>query len=318
MFELDDLRSFVEVVDAGGFNRAAERLGLAKSIVSRRISRLEADLGIRLLTRTTRGVTPTDAGLEFKARCDRVLAELAEAREAVAQRGGSMVGRLRLSADMTFGVRYVAPVLAELAKKHPRLELDVSYSDRIVDLIGERFDAAIRIGALKDSSLIARRVAPVRSVIVASPSYLAAHGRPGKPADLVNHECLIYAGSTSLDWQFRLGKRWIGVRPHGRLRTDSGEALLQWAIAGLGIAEAPSFLVSHALERGALEPLLRDCERPEYGIHVVRPPGTYVPGKVRVLIDALIEKFGGEPHWDRCLMRERGDSTRKSTENRKT
>jgi DNA-binding transcriptional LysR family regulator len=146
VMDLDDLGSFVEVVESGGFNRAARRLGISKSIVSRRIARLEAELGTRLLSRTTRGISPTEAGLELKTRGERILAELEEAREAVAQQSGGVVGRLRLSAPLSFGVRHVVPVLAEMAQRHPRLEMDVSYSDRLVDLIGERFDAAIRIG----------------------------------------------------------------------------------------------------------------------------------------------------------------------------
>jgi len=186
---------------------------------------------------------------------------------------------------------------------HPALELDVSYSDRVVDLLGERFDAAIRIGALQDSSLVARRIGPVRAVLVASPDYLARHGRPRTPQDLAAHQCLIYTGRVVPEWQFQQGKRWISVRPEGRLRSDSGEAILQWAIAGLGIADAPSFLVSDAIASGALEPLLPGYPTPEYGIYVVRPPGSHVPGKVRVLIDTLVERFGGTPDWDRCLMR---------------
>ena len=214
-----------------------------------------------------------------------------------------MRGRLRLSAPLSFGVRHLAPVLADLAQSHPDLELDVSYTDRVVDLIGERFDAAVRIGSLRDSSLVARRIAPVHAVLVASPDYLARHGRPGTPQDLAAHECLIYTASLVPEWQFQSGKRRISIRPEGRLRSDSGEAILQWAIASLGIANAPSFLVSDAIESGALEPLLLDYPQPEFGIHIVRPPGSYVPGKVRVLIDTLVERFGGTPEWDRCLIR---------------
>jgi DNA-binding transcriptional LysR family regulator len=302
MTELEDLRSFVEVIESGGLNRAAARLGVAKSIISRRITRLEADLGTRLLTRSTRGISPTEAGMEFKVRCDRILADLEEARDAVTQQGQSVRGRLRLSAPMALGVRHLAPVLTDLARLHPALELDVSYTDRVVDLLGEGFDAAIRIGSLRDSSLVARRIAPVHAVVVASPDYLSRHGRPRTPQDLTQHECLIYTGTLVPEWHFQSGKRRTSIRPQGRLRSDSGEAILQWAIAGLGIADAPSFMLSDAIENGELEPLLLDYPRPEYGIHVVRPPGSYVPGKVRVLIDTLVERFGGTPTWDRCLM----------------
>ena len=303
MTEFEDLRTFVEVVESGGLNRAAARLGVSKSIVSRRITRLEADLGTRLLSRSTRGISPTEAGMEFKARCDRIFAELEEAREAVAQQGRSVRGRLRLSAPLSFGVRHLVPVLADLARAHPDLEIDVSYTDRVVDLIGERFDAAVRIGSLRDSSLVVRRIAPVHAVLVASPDYLARHGRLGMPQDLAAHECLIYTASLVPEWQFQSGKRRISIRPEGRLRSDSGEAILQWAMAGLGIANAPSFLVSNAIESGALEPLLLDYPQPEFGLHIVRPPGSYVPGNVRVLIDTLVERFGGTPEWDRCLIR---------------
>ena len=301
MIELEDLRGFVEVVESGGFSRAAKRLGNSKSVVSRRIARLEANLGARLLSRTTRGINPTDAGLDFKARSERILTELGEAREAVAQQGGAVVGRLRLSAPLSFGIRYVTPILASMAERHPRLEMDVSYSDRMIDLIGERFDAAIRIGTLRDSSLVARRIAPVKSVFVANPDYLARKGRPRTPGDLAAHECLLYTGRVATDWQFHSGRRTISIRPEGRLRSDSGEAILQWALAGLGITEAPSFMVADAIESGALEPLLLDYPTAEYAVHVVRPPGSYVPGKVRVLIDTLVESFGGEPEWERFL-----------------
>ena len=302
MSELDDIRSFIAVVETGGFGRASKVLGLSKSIVSRRIARLEADLGTRLLSRTTRGISPTEAGIEFKARGERILADLAEARESVARQTGGVAGRLRLSMPLTFGVRHVAPVLAELAHRQPKLELDVEASDRYVDLIGERFDAAIRIGTLKDSSLVARRIAPVYGAVVASPHYLERRGRPVSPLDLTEHDCLIYTGTATTDWTFRMSKRWVSVRPTGRLRSDSGETLAEWAEAGLGLAVLPTFMLTDAISRGALEHLLLDYPMKEQGLFIVRPPGAYVPGKVRVLIDLLVEHFGGEPSWDRCQM----------------
>ena len=300
MSELDDIRSFIAVAESGGFGRAADHLGLAKSVVSRRISRLEADLGTRLLSRTTRGVAATEAGLEFKARGERILADLVEARESVAQQAGGVAGRLRLSMPLTFGNHHVAPVLGELASRHPRLEIDVEASDRYVDLIGERFDAAIRIGTLKDSSLVARRIAPVHTVVLASPRYLAEKGRPASPSDLAENECLLYTGTSSPDWTFRVGKRRVAIRPAGRLRSDSGDTLLDWAKAGLGIVALPTFIASDAIRDGSLVPLLWEYPMQEHALYVVRPPGAYVPGKVRVLIDLLVERFGGSPYWDPC------------------
>lgn len=305
MSELDDLRSFVEVVENGGFGRAAERMGVSKSIISRRIARLEEDLGTTLLSRTTRGISPTDAGLEFKARCEQILADYDEARETVLQQGGTVVGRLRISVSVSFGVRHVAPILGELVHRHPRLELDVSYSDKVEDLIAERYDLAIRIGKLQDSSLVARKIAEARAAVVASPAYLEQHGRPKTPHDLLAHECLLHSGR-SVNWEFQSGKRHISIRPRGRLRSDSGDAILRWTEAGLGIAYLPTFLLSDSIERGAVEPLLQDYSSPEFGIYAVRPPGVNVSGKVRVVIDTLVEHFGGVPFWDRCMMHDMG------------
>jgi DNA-binding transcriptional LysR family regulator len=303
--ELDDIRAFVEVVESGGFGRAARRLNVSKSIISRRISRLEEELGTRLLSRTTRGISPTEAGIEFKSRGERVLMDLEAARDAVARHGGEIVGKLRLAAPLAFGVRHLASVLAELAARHPKLEIETAYSDLKVDLVGQRFDAAVRIGTLKDSSLVARRIAPVRGIVVASPSYLSGRGRPQTPAELAGHECLIYTGMSEPNWTFRVGRRWLDVRPEGRMRADSGEALLRAAIAGLGIAAVPTFLASEAIGSGEVEPLLLDFPMPEQGLYVVRPPGAHVPGKVRVLIDFLVERLGGEPYWDPCQMHQR-------------
>lgn len=295
MSEMDDLRSFVEVMRGGGYSRAARQLGLSKSIISRRIARLEAGLGTRLLDRTTRGMSPTDAGSELWVRAERILADYEEARDVVAKRGGGIVGPLRLAAPLAFGLRHIAPIVTDMAALHPGLELDVSYSDKFVDLIEERFDAAIRIGNLRDSSLVARRLAPARSVIVASPDYLDRKGRPKVPRDLSEHECLEYFGRMASEWRFRDGERWLTVRVKGRLRSDNGDAILLWAVAGLGVANLPGFLVADAIEAGRLEVLLPSFPGPEYAIHVLRPPGAYVPGKVRLLIDFLVERLG-RPH----------------------
>ena len=296
MAELDEIRAFVQGVESGGFGSAARRLGISKSIVSRRVANLESALGGRLLSRTTRGVTPTEAGQEFKARAERILGELDEARDAVARHGAEIVGLLRLSLPLTFGLAYVAPLLAEMAIRHPGLRIEASYSDGFIDIVAGGFDAAIRLGTLEDSSLVARRIAPIHGLVVASPSYLARKGRPRSPADLTQHDLLIQSGGrASGHWRFRAGRRWISVRPEGRFRADNGEALLQAAVAGVGIAVLPDFLAAGAVASVALEPLLTDYRLPEAGLYVVRPPGPHVPGKVRALIDLMVERFGNCP-----------------------
>lgn len=297
MFELTDLRTFVEVVENGGFGGAGRRLGLSKSMVSRQISRLEHALGVRLLSRTTRGVAVTEAGATLKTHADRLLADAAAARDAVTP-GNEATGLIRIAAPQTFGATHLAPVLAELAARQPKLEIHTSYSDRRVDLIRERFDVAIRLGDLPDSSLIARRIAPIYAAVVASPDYLARHGAPATPADLAGHEALMQEAEV---WRFRDGRREIAVRPEGRFRADNGEALLSAAVAGLGIALLPTFLAAPEFAAGRLVPLLPDYPVPESGLYIVRPPPAgHVPRKIRVLTDHLIERFGGEPVWDAC------------------
>ncbi len=301
--ELDDLRAFVAVVETGGFSRAAARLGLAKSIVSRRVSRLEASLGgARLLARTTRGVSPTEAGAAFHARCVRVLAELDEAREEVAGREGGVAGTLRIAAPLSFGTAHLAPALARFAAEHPRVALDVAYSDKLVDLVGERFDAAVRIGTLAASSLVARRLATVRLAAVASPAYVGRRGAPERPEDLAAHDCLVYSAGPNggETWRFRTGRGTVALRPHGRFRADNGEALLAAALEGLGVAVLPTFLAGGAIGSGALLPLLAAFPVPEHGLHVVRPPGGPAPARLRALTDFLAARFGPEPYWDPC------------------
>jgi len=297
MYELEDIRAFVEVVETGGVGSAGRRLGVSKSIVSRRVSRLEAELGAQLLSRTTRRLAVTEAGAAFKIHADRALADLDAGREAVSQDGEEIIGALRLAAPLTFGA-LLAPALADLAAAHPRLEIHAAYSDRFVDLIGERFDAAVRLGSLPDSSLIARKIAPMRAVVVASPAYLERHGAPLTPGDLAGHEALLQGDEV---WRFRSGRRETAIRPLGRFKADMGQALVAAAEAGLGVALLPSFLVAPSIEKGALTPLLLDYAVPEAGLYVLRPPPAgRAPAKVRALTDLMIARFGGEPTWDAC------------------
>ncbi|MGK6319021.1 LysR family transcriptional regulator [Sphingomonas sp. DT-204] len=288
MFDLEVLGTFVEVADAGGVSAAARRLGLPKSIVSRRLQRLEQDLGAQLLARTTRGASLTEAGASLREHAVRAIAELEAARESVSPEG-DVRGRLRIAAPLSFGATHLAPVLAELARRHPRLHIHTAYSDRFVDLVGEGFDVGIRVGILSDSSLVGRRIAPLRGMCVASPGYLAVHGIPATPEDLFRHECLMQGNET---WRFIVGGKTVSIQPQGRFKADNGSALLAAALAGLGIAALPDFLADAPLAGGNLVTVLADYPSPEAGIYVVRPPGGTAPRKVRALIDILIERFG--------------------------
>jgi DNA-binding transcriptional LysR family regulator len=291
--DLEDLRTFVEVADAGGVSPAARRLGLSKSIVSRRLARLEEALGIQLLSRTPRGAAVTEAGATFREHAVRVAAELDSAHEAISPEG-DVRGLLRIAAPLSFGPTHLAPVFAELARRHPMLHVHSAYSDRFVDLVGEGFDAGVRLGFLPDSNLVARRICPIRGKFVASPNYIAAHGAPQTPDDLMNHEALMQ-GTES--WRCVDSGEIIVVRPRGRFKADNGAALLMAALAGLGVAALPDFLIEVHIASGALIPLLGGYPPPEAGLYIVRPPGGFPLRKVRVLTEILIEYFGSGKSW---------------------
>jgi DNA-binding transcriptional LysR family regulator len=297
--DLVDVLSFVRVVETGSFARAAERMGLSKPVLSRRVARLEDQLGARLLTRTARGAQPTDIGQSYYARAANILTELEAAQEVVAEAVTQIAGPIRLTGPLSFGVQYLAPALAEFMREHPRIELDVEFDDRTVDLAGGGYDLAVRIGKLADSSLIARRIAPVRKVLVGSPDYLSRHGRPQRPADLADHQILFYANE---QWRFRVGTRWETIRLSPILRSNNGEMLRAAAEAGQGLCALPSFIASPAIADGGLEVLLRDFPLEEGALHAVMPPGRATTARVRALVDFLVKRFGPEPVWDPCWL----------------
>ncbi|WP_119681694.1 LysR family transcriptional regulator [Indioceanicola profundi] len=297
MFDLDDLRAFTEVVEAGGLTRASQRLGMSKSLLSRRVARLESQLGAQLLARTTRGMSVTEAGASFKLHADRIVAEMQAAIDAVSA-DGEACGLLRIAAPLTFGLLHLAPILAELAVRHPRLEIRTSYSDRYVDIVGEGYDVAIRLGNLPDSSLVARRIAPVHGVFVASPAYLARSPALRVPADLDEHEAVRQGDEI---WRILDNGREVSIRPQGRFIADNGQAVLAAVIAGLGVGRLPAFLAGPAITRGDVAQVLSDFPIPEAGIYLLRPPpSTYLPNKIKVLADLLIERFGGDRNWEGC------------------
>jgi DNA-binding transcriptional LysR family regulator len=286
--DLEDLRTFVDVADAGGVSSAARRLGVSKSIVSRRLFRLEAELGVQLLARTTRGAALTEAGVTFREHAARVCAEIDIAFETIMP-AGELRGRLRIAAPLSLGPTHLAPVFAEMARRHPLLHIQASYSDRFVDIIGEGFDCAIRVGYLNDSNLIARRVGPVTGKLVASPDYIREHGAPETPDELLTHQALMQGTET---WQFIDGDKTISIRPQGRFKADNGTALAAAAVAGLGVAWLPDHLIKGYLDSGAVVPVMTRYPVPTAGMFVVRPPGQHSTRKVRVLTELLIEHFG--------------------------
>jgi DNA-binding transcriptional LysR family regulator len=288
MPNIEDLETFVAVADTGGVSPAARRLGLPKSIVSRRLGRLEAELGAQLLTRNTRGAALTEAGATFREHAARAVAEIDAARESVSP-NGELRGLLRIAVPMSLGITHLAPMLARFAAGHPLLQLHVAFSDRFVDLIGEGFDVAIRIGYLQDSVLVARRVGAVAAALVASPDYVKAHGAPASLEELQTHAALMQ-GTES--WRFRDGDKIVLVHPQGKFKADNGIALVEAALAGLGVIVLPEFLAGEHLAAGRLVKLLPQFPIPEAGLYIVRPPGDHPPRKVRVLTDYLLAQFG--------------------------
>ena len=289
--DIEDLQTFVAVADAGGVSAAARRLGVSKSIVSRRLFRVEAQLGIQLLVRTTRGAALTEAGITFRDHAARASAEIDTARETLLP-NGELRGRLRVAMPLTFGPTHFAPVLADMAREHPQLHIHTSYSDRFVDLIAEGFDCAIRGAYLPDSNLIAKRVGPIHGKLVASPDYIEAHGSPEAPDEIVTHQALMQGTET---WQFMDGDKIVTVQPQGRFKADSATALAAAAAAGLGIAWLPDCITYDDVASGALVPIMTRYPVPPGAMYVVRPPGHHPTRKVRVLTEMLIEYFRRNP-----------------------
>jgi DNA-binding transcriptional LysR family regulator len=283
--DLADLETFVAVADTGGVSGAARRLNLPKSIVSRRLARLEKELGAQLLTRTTRGAALTEAGSTFREHAARVVAEMDAARDSLAPEG-ELRGLLRIAAPLSFGTTHVAPVIAEFARRHSQLQITTAYGDRFVDLIADGFDLAIRLGWLPDSTLVARRIGPMTGRMVASPAYIAAHGAPKSLDDIANHAALMQGTEF---WRVRDGDRVVALHPRGRFKADNGQALVSAVLAGLGIAMLPDFLIDAHVASGALVTLLPQYPMPEAGLYVVRPPGERPSRKVRVFTEFLAE-----------------------------
>ena len=298
---------FDRVVRAGSFSAAARDLGISTAVVSRRVAALEARLGIRLLHRTTRRVALTDEGATYHESVVRILQEVEEAEAAASAGRVEPRGVLKVAMPASFGHRHIAPLIPKFARRFPQVELALQLSDRPVAIVEEGFDLGIRITELADSSLAARKLAPNRRVVCASPDYLRKHGAPHTPDELARHNCLIpnWEHDFSMTWDFRepSGKRGT-VRVRGHYACDNWEVLRDWALAGLGIALKSTWDVRDHLENGSLVPVLPGYTfGTDVAIYAVYPHRRHLPAKTRAFIDFLADSFGPEPYWDRPATR---------------
>jgi DNA-binding transcriptional LysR family regulator len=303
MDRLGNLEIFTRVVETGSFTAAADRLGLSRAVVSKAVIELERTLGARLLERTTRRVRANEVGLAYYERAARVLAELDEADRAVRRLHQEPRGTLRVNAPVSFALLHLKPVVARYLDANPEVTLALDLTDRFVDLIDEGYDIAIRIAALEDSSLIARRIAPARRILCAAPSYLARHGEPTTPAALREHRCLIYGATYGTaarheEWRLSGPDGEHTVRAAGPMASNNGDMLACAAAEGVGIALLPTVIVGPDLQAGRLQRVLPDYSPSELGIYAVYPPNRQLAAKVRVFVDLMAAHFGARPSWD--------------------
>ncbi|RKT60576.1 DNA-binding transcriptional LysR family regulator [Azonexus fungiphilus] len=288
MDRLDAMRLFVRVAELGSFSAVAQQLDLARSVVTRQIAGLESRLGVKLMARSTRRLSLTAAGAAYLEKC-RVILNLVEAAEnELTDENQAPRGHLRVSVPLSFGLKRVAPLLLDFARRYPEVTLDMDYSDRQVKLIEEGIDLSLRITRQLAGGDVARRIGSIRLYAVASPDYLARHGRPRHPAELIHHECLGYAVSGSMQqWQFTVDGQLQAFPVRSRIQANNGDVLVEAAAQGMGITLQPDFIVEEALAAGRVEAVLAEFPRPELGIHALLPGNRHIPHRVRVLIDFL-------------------------------
>jgi DNA-binding transcriptional LysR family regulator len=303
MENLSDIAVFVKVVDAGSFTGAAETLEISQPVVSKAVTRLEERLGARLLNRTTRRLSLTEAGAELYRRSMQALKQIEDAELEVARFQTEPRGTLRVNVPMSFTILHLAPVVHEFLARFPGVSLEMDLDDGLADLVEGGYDLIVRIGKLKDSNLVARRIAPAHIVVCASPEYLAKHGEPQTPDELLNHNCLMYTlGSTPRAWRFVSPQGEEQIVPlRGNVASNNGMAERAIAVNGVGIAAVPTFYVGDDLRSGRLKCLLREWIPQDISIYAVYAERRNLTPKVRAFIDFLAAKFGPEPYWDQGL-----------------
>ncbi|QRM19906.1 LysR family transcriptional regulator [Dechloromonas sp. TW-R-39-2] len=293
MDRLEAMHLFVRVAELGSFSAVAQQLGVARSVVTRQIAALESHLGIKLMVRSTRRLAMTSAGTAYLEKC-RVILNLVESAETdVAQERLAPRGNIRISLPLTFGIKRLAPLLIEFSGLYPEVSLDMDYSDRRVKLIEEGIDLSIRITRRLDPGDVARKIGSGQMYVVASPDYLARHGRPQHPSELIHHECLGYtAGGSMQHWQFLIAGQPESFPVRSRINANNGEVLTEAAAQGLGLTLQPDFIVDAFLQAGRIESILDAFPVPELGIYAMLPSNRHVPHRVRVLMDFLSQRLG--------------------------
>jgi DNA-binding transcriptional LysR family regulator len=292
---LDLFAIFARLAESGSFSQAARDLAMSKATISKRIAELEAGLGVTLLARTTRRAALTEAGEQVLRRAQKMLEEAESAIEEARETRAVARGRLRIAAPLRFALRYLAPVLPDFFRAYPDIALDLLLDDRVVDLIGGGFDAALRIGDMPDSSFTARKLAPVNIHVVAAPAYWRAHGKPARPEDLLSHACIRYANTASgLVWRFiGPGESVVSVRVDGPLCVNNGDVEMPTICAGIGVARLPDFMVWRDVQEGRLETALEDWGTPPMSLHLLTSASRAQPRRLRAFSDFLAESFGG-------------------------
>lgn len=300
MDSIGDIPVFVAVAECNGFAAAARRLGVSKSAVSKRITSLERRLGAQLFHRSTRSISITEAGERFLEHAAQALEAAQEAENSVLALNGSPKGRLKVSVPMSFGLLHVAPLIADFLAAYPEIEVDLLMDDHFVDIVSEGIDVAIRGGSMNDSSLIARKIAPIRNMLFAAPSYVEQYGHPTSIEDLVNHNCLQYSLTRDFqEWVFETKKGTRSVPVTGSYRVNNGEALRQAVVDGAGIGRLPTFVAGPYFADRCLVRVLPQYEMPTQSLFAVFPERRHLPNKVRLFLDFIVDRIGGDfPVWD--------------------
>ena len=300
MDRLVAMQVFSEVAQRGSFTAAAEHLDMSRVMVTRYVTELERWLDARLLQRSTRRISLTEAGEACLIQCRRMLDLSSDMQESSGQRDLAPRGQLRVTTSMSFGMAHLAAAVADYLAQYPDVSVDMLMVDRAVNLIEDRVDLAIRISGELDPSLVARRIAPCRSVICAAPDYLKCRGSPATPADLADHNCLTYSNFGKGSWRFQRGDEELSVPVGGNLSANEATVLMQATLAGAGIALQPTYLVGPLIRSGSLVELLPDWKAPELVIWGVYLSRRHVPAALRTLLDFLVQRFSGVPGWDRA------------------